>query len=255
MISSPQREVKMPEIKLYQFAGLEGLESGSPFCIKVHRALCAKGLDYAVQNVGSPSEMKRINPGKSKVPVLEYDGEMTVDSTCIIELLEEKHPEPALLPAEPAARARVRLLEEWADEALYWFPVYLRWQDDANFQVLVRAFFSKLPIPMRWFVPGMVRKGVLRTLRGQGLGLEPQSRVLEMLEEHCLMLETLLGDEAYLTGDALTAADLAVFGPMAALRAKVTPQGRELLGQHPRLLSWLEAVDEATTGEHTVAVE
>ena len=245
----------MPEITLYQFAGLEGLESGSPFCIKVHRALCAKGLQYAVRNVGSPGEMKRINPGKIKVPVLEYDGELTTDSTRIIELLEDKHPDPPLLPADPAARARVQLLEDWADEALYWFPVHLRWQDDANFQVLVKAFFAKLPLPMRWFVPGVVRKGVLKQLNGQGLGRLPQAEVLVLLEGHCQMLEQLLSDETYLTGDALTAADLAVFGPLAALRAKVTPQGRELLDKHPRLLSWLKAVDEATSGEHTVKVD
>ncbi len=245
----------MPDITLYQFAGLEGLESGSPFCIKVHRALCAKGLAYAVRNVGSPAEMKRINPGRSKVPVLEYDGELTCDSTAIFALLEDRHPEPPLLPADTAARARVQLLEDWADEALYWFPVYLRWQDDENFKVLVKAFFSKLPPPMKWFVPGIVRKGVLKQLRGQGLGLENQERVLQLLEGHCRMLEGLLGEDDYLCGDALTAADLAVFGPLVALRAKVTPQGRKLLGEHPRLLDWMKTVDEATSGEHTVAVD
>lgn len=244
----------MPEITLYQFAGLEGLESGSPFCIKVHRALCAKGLEYTVQNVASPGEMKRINPGKSKVPVLEYDGEMTVDSTRIIEVLEERHPDPPLLPADAGARARVRLLEDWADEALYWFPVYLRWTDDTNYQVLYRTFFSKMPIPIRWFVPGIVRKGVIKQVRSQGLGLEDQATVLEALEGHCQMLEALLVDSEYLTGDEITAADLAVFGPMAALRAEITPQGREVIGRHERLLQYLKAVDSATSGEHTVAM-
>ena len=244
----------MPEIILYQFAGLEGLESGSPFCIKVHRALCAKGLGYKVVNVGSPSEMKRINPGKNKVPVLEYEGGLTADSSRIIELLEQKHPDPPLLPQNPAARARVRLLEDWADEALYWFPVYLRWLDDDNFQVLARSFFAKLPPPMRWFVPGIVRRQVVKQVQGQGLGRLSQIEMLDQLEEHCLMLEQLLGADDFLTGEELTVADLAVFGPRASLRAPITPQGRELLTRHPRLLTWMRNVDEATSGEHTVAI-
>jgi maleylpyruvate isomerase len=50
-----------------------------------------------------------VNPARL-VPVLE-DGAATISqSLAIIEYLEETHPTPALLPAEPAARARVRAL-------------------------------------------------------------------------------------------------------------------------------------------------
>jgi glutathione S-transferase len=70
----------MPEIVLYQFGPDLGVESGSPFCVKVHRGLALKGLDYRPRIVGSPGEMKRLNPGVSKVPVLEWDGEFVTDS-------------------------------------------------------------------------------------------------------------------------------------------------------------------------------
>jgi len=59
------------------------------------------------------------NP-KRQVPVL-VDGDLVVyDSTLIFEYLEERVPEPALYPSEPAERARCRQQEAAADEI--WFP-------------------------------------------------------------------------------------------------------------------------------------
>ena len=51
-----------------------------------------------------------LNPQKF-VPALEtYEGALLTQSLAIIEYLEEVHPHPALLPAEPLDRARVRAL-------------------------------------------------------------------------------------------------------------------------------------------------
>jgi maleylacetoacetate isomerase len=47
-----------------------------------------------------------------QVPCLEVGGRALVESVAILELLEELHPSPALLPREPLARARVRALVE-----------------------------------------------------------------------------------------------------------------------------------------------
>ncbi len=57
------------------------------------------------------------NP-KAQVPVLVDGGLTLYDSTVIIEYLEDKYPTPPLLPREPAARAKCRLLELEADEVL-----------------------------------------------------------------------------------------------------------------------------------------
>ena len=53
---------------------------------------------------------KRINP-QGLVPALVLDsGETLIQSPAIIEWLEERYPTPALLPADPEARAHVRAL-------------------------------------------------------------------------------------------------------------------------------------------------
>ncbi len=62
------------------------------------------------------------NP-RGEVPVL-IDGDLRLfESTVILEYIEERWPEPALLPRDPAARAQARLTEEICDtqyEAVNW---------------------------------------------------------------------------------------------------------------------------------------
>src|SRR5262249_25823064 len=68
-------------------------------------------------------EVVRINP-KRQVPVLIHGDVEIFDSTQIFEYLEDLKPSPALWPAEPAARARARLLELKSDEV--YFPHIIR---------------------------------------------------------------------------------------------------------------------------------
>jgi len=54
------------------------------------------------------SEYRAINP-QARVPALELDGgTVLIQSPAILEYLEETHPEPALLPGDPARRAKIR---------------------------------------------------------------------------------------------------------------------------------------------------
>src|SRR5690606_5949423 len=62
------------------------------------------------------------NP-RAEVPAL-IDGDTFIfDSTIILEYLEDRFPSPAMLPETPAARAKVRMIEEVCDthyEAINW---------------------------------------------------------------------------------------------------------------------------------------
>lgn len=78
-------------------------------------ALALKGLDYEyvpvhlVRNEQLAPPFSDMTPARL-VPLLK-DGDATlVQSLAIIEYLDETHPEPPLLPADPLARARVRAL-------------------------------------------------------------------------------------------------------------------------------------------------
>jgi maleylacetoacetate isomerase len=82
---------------------------------RVRIALNLKGLRYDAVAVDllanaqrDPDYLAR-NP-QGLVPALETDDGVLGQSLAIIEYLEEVHPEPALLPAEPWQRARARSL-------------------------------------------------------------------------------------------------------------------------------------------------
>ena len=95
----------------------------SPFAARVRLQIYAKGLDVPTleppDGAGSDA-YKAINP-TGKVPALVLDdGCVLPESTVIAEYLEDRFPEPALRPADPLARARVRLVSHFTD--LYLVP-------------------------------------------------------------------------------------------------------------------------------------
>jgi glutathione S-transferase len=83
-------------------------------------------------------DVLRINP-KRQVPVL-IDGDLELfDSTQIFEYLEDLKPDPALWPAQPAARARARLLEHRSDEIYFPHVIRLMMHEDAPDQTAATA--------------------------------------------------------------------------------------------------------------------
>ena len=82
-----------------------------PYCARVRIVLAEKSVPYetvVVDLADRPAWLYEKNP-VGKVPVLEEDGLCIPESPVIMELLEERFPEPPLYPADPAQRALARL--------------------------------------------------------------------------------------------------------------------------------------------------
>lgn len=83
---------------------------------RVRIALNLKGLDYGMTSVHLRNgdqfsdDYAELNPQAQVPTLLLSDGTPLVQSPAIIEYLEETHPEPPLLPADPLGRHRVRAL-------------------------------------------------------------------------------------------------------------------------------------------------
>jgi glutathione S-transferase len=96
---------------------------------RVRIALHEKGLDYecVVTNLHSKKpepDFLELNPF-AQIPVLDDDGFIVAESMAILEYLEEKHPEPALMPVELESRATVRKWMCWGTD--YWPPAWKKW--------------------------------------------------------------------------------------------------------------------------------
>jgi glutathione S-transferase len=90
-----------------------------PYCARVRIALAEKGLEPEVAEVDladRPAWVYELNV-TGRVPILD-DGFVLPESNVIMEYLEERYPEPALLPADPSERARARLLVHRFDDNL-----------------------------------------------------------------------------------------------------------------------------------------
>jgi maleylacetoacetate isomerase len=95
-------------VRLYTY-----FRSSAAFRVRI--ALNLKGLAYDPVFVHLPRgehrkpEYAAVDP-QALVPTLLDDGRALSQSLAIIEYLDETHPEPRLLPRDPAGRARVRSL-------------------------------------------------------------------------------------------------------------------------------------------------
>jgi glutathione S-transferase len=91
-----------------------------PFAARVRIVLGEKDVEYETVEIDlsdRPAWLYEKNP-LGKVPVLEEDGKPLAESVVVMEFLEERYPEPALLPADPADRADIRLLVHRFDDLL-----------------------------------------------------------------------------------------------------------------------------------------
>lgn len=90
-----------------------------PYCARVRIVLAEKNVPHelvAVDLDERPAFLYELNPPKGRVPILEQEAFLLPESAVVNEYLEERYPDPPLLPADPADRARVRLLVSRFDE-------------------------------------------------------------------------------------------------------------------------------------------
>jgi len=223
----------------------------SAFCEKVRLVLAAKGLQYSavevVPGVGQ-LELYRLS-GQRQVPVLVDGAEVIADSTAIALHLEAREPLPALLPADPASRAQVRLLEDWADTTLASGARLALVQAAAGDAVLRTALLPEAtPDGLRSLV-GALPGGLLA-----GLGQVVDQAALRDLRTNLEQLTLLVQAQPYLVGSALSLADLAVAAQLSLLKfpasagAPLAGRGVPGLADDPQLaplFAWRDRIGAA----------
>ena len=209
----------------------------SPFCMKIRAILDYKKLAYRAVNPIGPALLKIRKAGIGKVPALDIDGELIVDSTDIAYALDARWPDPPLLPDNPRQRGLAHALEDWADESLYFIGLYYRWYEAEGRKPIASVFRQASPllgaIAYRFYL-----RLVLSQVRKQGTLRKAPEHVAKDLERHLEAIEAMLKPGPYLLGDQPYLCDFALWGQLNYLDR--TPVGKEAIKGRASIGAYLE---------------
>jgi len=198
-------------IKLFSFGSKFGVADPSPFVLKVDAYMRMAAIQF--ENIARPDNLRKAPKGK--LPVIEDDGVVIPDSQAIIKHLKQI-PEQDLDKALSAEQKAISyLITKSLDEDLYFILVYSRWYREDTWPLLNKTFFGSLPFVLKWFVPKMVRKQILRNLHGQGISRHSNEDIQQLLRCSLQALSDFLGSKNYFFGDQPTSLDATCFGLLA----------------------------------------
>jgi glutathione S-transferase/RNA polymerase-associated protein len=150
----------------------------SPYAQKVKIALREKGVEFDLAPPGglgaggAAGDFVRANP-RAEVPAL-IDGDVEIfDSTIILEYIEDKWPSPPLLPPTPAARAKVRMIEEVMDthfEAINWGLGEIGWFQRAKGELADKLLANAAAQTQGWYRWLEGRLGYAPWFNGEAFG-------------------------------------------------------------------------------------
>ena len=186
---------------------------------RVWIALLEKGLAFEeviikLDGDQNTPEFLEINPFH-RIPVLVDDDLILVESLAILDYLEAKYPTPTLLPKEPQALAKVKMVQM---------------------------------VTINELLPVMTRL----TTEAVGITQEPEKgekakqKAINVLD----FFEKILGEDKYFSGDSLTLADITAGTVIPTLPMIGVP-----LDHHPKLTAWGESLMSRDSWQKTQFTE
>ena len=208
---------------------------------KVRLALAEKGQDWTGHHLNlragdqhKPDYIK-LNPN-GVVPTLVHDGRAIIESAVIDEYVDEVFPDPPLRPADPYARAQMRLWTKQFDEGLHAASATISACIAFRYQFMA----GKTPEELQKTIDGYVDP-VKRERMGENIlnGVASRyfapamRRVVKMMDD----MEAALEDGPWLVGADYSLADIA-FAPYVTRVDHL--QQRWLFDAHPGVADWLQ---------------
>ena len=217
----------------------------SPFNEKIRRMLNVKGVPYEdkVWRITDRGKVVKLNP-IGKLPALEHDGRVVCDSTDVAHYIESTFPEPPLIPAEPALKGMVHVIEDWADESLYFYEMRLRFNTPGNQERNVNRITEPEPPLPRWLMRKVFPRIIRKATASQGVGRKSLEQLLIDTERHIAAVADMLGEDDWLLADRLTLADLAVYAMFQCFRD--ADIANEILDSYPTVPAWMARLENST---------
>lgn len=199
-------------IRLHQFAPAFGLLNASPFCMKLEVYLRLAGLPYEAVNDGNVMKAP-----KGKLPYIEDQGAVVADSTFVIDYLKATYGDTLDAAITAEQRAQATAFQRLFEENLYWAVVHTRWAEPAGWARTKAGFFGALPVPLRWLLPPLARRGILGEMRGHGMGRHSEAEIHAIARRDVDAVADFLADKPYMLGPLPTSLDATAYAFLANL--------------------------------------
>lgn len=207
---------------------------------KVRMCLIEKKLDYEdeivdlIQFQNLRPDYIALNPN-GVVPTLKDGEDVIIESTIINEYLEQKYPEPAFMPAEPVARAKMRTLVKLQDDVLY------HAQRPAAFQLMVKRMLTNLSreeiAELTSAHPNPEKASHFLKWATGPVDMEVVEEAKQNLQPVLQRVEAAVDKGPWLMGEQFTLADMA-YAPFVNRLQRLMFHG--LWADKPKVSAWIE---------------
>ena len=190
---------------------------------KVKLVLLEKGIPFTEERVatGSKDEAVLAATPLGKVPFIRVDGQTLCESQVIVDYLEAAYPQPALVPADPLAAAKVRERCTFVD---------------LHLELVARDLY-----PQAFF--------------GGTVSDNSKARVQKQLEKNIAAFKQLAKFAPFVAGDTFTQADCAAFAnlPLLGMATKAVLGEDMLLAAGIDYKPYIKLVGERPAAQKVVA--
>ena len=206
-----KEETPPNKLRVYGFLPLPPDPDSSPSCIKLLTFLKMTQTEY--EYVGAAEHNLKLCP-KGKLPYAfgaVLGSKPVGDSTLIIDALMRSDPKKYNLDSHLSKRDHAigTALKIMLEESCYFNNiVYPRWGSDDQFNnITVPTYFASIPSLLRSSISKMIRKKVLRDLKGHGTGLLEEEEIIAKATKEIGAFSELLGSSKYVLGSQISSYD------------------------------------------------
>jgi glutathione S-transferase len=194
-------------IKVYRYVPGWTVPCISPYVTKVINYIKMSGLEY--EPIGQDLTKLDHETPYGKLPKIDDDGNVVVDSTNIINYLKDRYGDKFDARLTPVERAQMLAWNRLIDEHLYWVAVIQpRWRETANWEKYLRiiAGTDDVPAPLRAFADDF-RFRILTEFMLGGWGRMPADVIYKRAREDIDALAENLSGKQFMMGGAPTSID------------------------------------------------
>jgi glutathione S-transferase len=203
----------MLELIVYPKPKDKRLINNSPFCAKTEIFLNLAKIDYKIINFNA-------NPGKfknAKLPVINLEGRYICDSSHIEIHLTKTHDIMLNSHLSRSDMAIGYAFSRLVEDNLYWSILHERWFIESNWNKLKAHYFSHMPAPIRWLVPSLIQRNVLKAARGHGMALHSNEEIHNFGFEAVKAISDFLAEKNFILGEKVTSFDATIYAFISSI--------------------------------------